>query len=168
MSRNWSHLVRKRENLEVLFLILPFLFFCCCCCSVAKSCLTLCGPTDCSMLGLPVPPHLLEFAQIYVHWISDVIQPSHPLSPASPSAFNLSQHQGLFQRVSCLHQVAKVLEFLTSAFYPSILPTNSKFKLYFLPPSVTTSRTIFLTLNWKMLILIFFSGRTHTATNPSC
>ena len=43
------------------------------------------------------------------HWV-DVIQPSHPLSPSSPPAFNLSQHQGLFQWVSFLHQVAKVLE----------------------------------------------------------
>ena len=40
----------------------------------------------------------------------DTIQPAHPLSPPSPPALNLSQHQGLFQRVGCLHQVAKVLE----------------------------------------------------------
>ena len=45
-----------------------------------------------------------------VHWVSDTIQPSHPLSFPSP-AFNLSQHQGLFQWVSSLHQVARVLEF---------------------------------------------------------
>ena len=45
-----------------------------------------------------------------VHWVSDAIQPSHPLSPPSPPAFNLTQHQGLFQWVSSLHQVAKVLE----------------------------------------------------------
>ena len=45
------------------------------------------------MPGFPVP----EFAQIYVHWISDVIQPSHPLSPLSLPALNLSQHQGFFQ-----------------------------------------------------------------------
>ena len=38
------------------------------------------------------------------------IQPSHPLTSPSPPTFNLSQHQGLFQRVSSLHQVAKVLE----------------------------------------------------------
>ena len=38
------------------------------------------------------------------------IQPSHPLSSLSPPAFNLSQHQGLFQWVSSSHQVAKVLE----------------------------------------------------------
>ena len=49
-------------------------------------------------------------AQTQVHWASDAIQPSHPLSSPSP-AFSLSQHQGLFQCVSSLHQVAKVLEF---------------------------------------------------------
>ena len=54
---------------------------------------------------------LLEFTQTHVHWVSDAIQPSLPLSSPSPLAFNLSQHQGLFQWVSSLHQVAKVLEF---------------------------------------------------------
>jgi len=80
------------------------------CCSVVKSCPTLCDPMDCSMSGLSVPHHLPEFAQVHVHWISDVIQPSHPLLPSSSSTFSLSQHQGLFQWVSCSHQVAKVLE----------------------------------------------------------
>ena len=65
---------------------------------------------DCRTPGLPVLPHLPEFAQVRVHWIGDAIQPSHPLVPSSPSAFNLSQNQGLFQWVSCSHQVAKVLE----------------------------------------------------------
>ena len=51
-----------------------------------------------------------KFAQTYVHWISDAIQPSHPVSPPSHSAYNLSQHQDLFQRVSSSHQVVKVLE----------------------------------------------------------
>ena len=64
---------------------------------------------DCSMPGFPVHYHLLQLAQTHVHWVSDAIQSSHPLSPSSPSAFNLSQHQGLFQWVSCLHQVAKVI-----------------------------------------------------------
>ena len=63
------------------------------------------------MLGFPVHHQLLELAQIHVHRISDVIQPSHPLSSPSLPAFNLSQHQGLFQGVSSSHQVAKVLEF---------------------------------------------------------
>ena len=66
---------------------------------------------DCSMLGLPVPHHFLEVSQVHVHWISDVIQLSHPLSPSSPSAFNLSQHQGLLQWASSWHQVAEVSEF---------------------------------------------------------
>ena len=48
--------------------------------------------TPCSLPGFPVLPYLLEFAQIHVHWVSDAIQPSHPLLPPSPFAFNLSQH----------------------------------------------------------------------------
>ena len=51
------------------------------CCSVAKSRLTLCDPMDCSMPGFPVFHYLLEFAQIYVHWVSDIIQPFHSLLP---------------------------------------------------------------------------------------
>ena len=63
----------------------------------------------CSMPGFPV--YLLpELAQTHVHWVSDAIQPSHPLSSPSP-ALNLSQHQGLFKWVSSSHQLAKVLEF---------------------------------------------------------
>ena len=63
------------------------------------------------MLGLPVHHQLPEFTQTHVHWVSDAIQPSRPLSSTSPLAFNLSQHQGLFQWVCSSHQVAKVLEF---------------------------------------------------------
>ena len=66
------------------------------CFSVAQSCPTLCNPVDCIMPGLLVLHHLLEFAQVYIHCISDAIQPSHPLMPSSPSALNLLQHQGLF------------------------------------------------------------------------
>ena len=82
---------------------------CCSCCSVTQSCLTLCDPMDCSMAGLPVSHHLPEFAQVHVHCISDAVQPSHPLMPSSPSALNLSQHPGLFQWVSCSHQMTKIL-----------------------------------------------------------
>ena len=67
-------------------------------------------PTLCSMPGFPVPHRLLKFAQVHAHCISDAIQPSHPLLPSSPSILNLSQHQGLFQWVSCLHQMTKILE----------------------------------------------------------
>ena len=79
--------------------------------SVAQSCQTPCNPMDCSTPGIPVHHQPLAFIQTHVHWVSDAIQPSHPLSAPSPLTFNLSQHQGLFKWVSSSHQVAKVLEF---------------------------------------------------------
>ena len=75
----------------------------CCCCSVAKSCLTLCDPKDCSTPGFLVLYCLLEFAQTHIHWVSDAIQPSHPLLPPSPPALNLSQHQRVFFNELALH-----------------------------------------------------------------
>ena len=78
--------------------------------SVAQSCPTLCDPMNHSTPGLPVHHQLPESTQTRVHWVSDTIQPSHPLSSASP-AFNLCQHQDLFKWVSSSYQVAKVLEF---------------------------------------------------------
>ena len=66
-------------------------------------------PMDCSMPGFPVYYQLPELIQTHVHWVSDAIQPSHPLS--SFPAFNLSQHQGLFQLVNSSHQVTKAMEF---------------------------------------------------------
>ena len=79
--------------------------------SVAQSCPTLCDPMNRSMPGLPVHHQFPEFTQIHVHRVSDAIQPSHPLSSPSPPAHNPSQHQSLFQWVTSLHEVAKVLEF---------------------------------------------------------
>ena len=63
----------------------------------SHSVVSLCDPMDCSTPGFPVLHHLPGLAQTHVHWISDAIQPSHPLTSPSPPAFNLSQHQGLFQ-----------------------------------------------------------------------
>ena len=71
----------------------------------------LCSPIDCHTPSLPVHHQLLGCTQTHVHWAGDAIQPSHPLSSPFPLAFNLSQHQGLFQWVSSSHQGAKVLEF---------------------------------------------------------
>ena len=79
--------------------------------SVAQLCPTLCDPMNCSMPGLPVHHQLPEFTQTCVHWVSDAIQPSHPLSSPSPPAPNPSQQQSLFQWVNSSHEVAKVLEF---------------------------------------------------------
>ena len=84
--------------------------------SVAQSCLTLCDTVNRSTPGFPVHHQLSESTQTHVHWVSDAIQPPHPLSSPSPPAFNLSQHPGLFQLVSSSHQVA-----LASV---SVLPMN--------------------------------------------
>ena len=60
--------------------------------SVAQSCLTLCDPMNHSTPVLPVHHQFLEFTQTHYHRVGDAIQPSHPLSPPSPPALNLSQH----------------------------------------------------------------------------
>ena len=79
--------------------------------SVAQSCPTLCDPMNRSTPGLPVHHQLPEFTQTHVYWVSDAIQPSHPLWSPSPPDPNPSQHQSLFQWVNSWHEVAKVLEF---------------------------------------------------------
>ena len=79
--------------------------------SVTQWWTTLWDPMNRSTPGLPVHHQLPESTQTHVHWVYDAIQPSHPLSPPSPPALNLSQHQGLFQWVSSSHHVAKGLEF---------------------------------------------------------
>ena len=89
------------------------------CCSVAQLCLTLCDPMDCSMPGFLILHHLPELAQTHVHWVSDAIQTSHPLSSPSPPAFNLSQHQ-VFSNESALH--VRWLKFWNFSF--SISPSN--------------------------------------------
>ena len=86
-------------------------FWLCCCCSTAQLCLTLWDFMDCSMPVFLVLYHLLKFAQVHVHHIGVAIQPSHPLMPSYPYTLNLSQHQGLFQWVTCSHQMTKILEF---------------------------------------------------------
>ena len=82
----------------------------------------LCDSMDCSTPGLSVLHYLLEFAQTCVHWVSDAIQSPYSLAPASPPALNISQHQGLFQWVRSLHQVAKVN--IGASALASVLPMN--------------------------------------------
>ena len=76
--------------------------------SVTQSCPTLCNPMGCRMPGFHY--QLPELAQIHVRRVGDVSQPSHPLSSPSSPVFSLSQHQGLLQWISSLHQVVKALE----------------------------------------------------------
>ena len=87
-----------------------------CCFSIATLCLTPCNPLDFSMARSFVFHYYLEFAQIHIHWIDYVIQPSHLLPPPATFAFNLSKHQVFF---IFLHQVAKVLEIQLQQYSPS-------------------------------------------------
>ena len=128
LKRFPPHRVLKPKDLtEHLFFIGTFFFnwsiaalysyVCFCCTAKWISCsvqllspVWLCDPMDGSTLGFTVHHLLPELTQTRVRRVDDAIWSSHPLSSPSPPAFNLSQHQGLFQRVSSLHQVAKVLE----------------------------------------------------------
>ena len=110
------------------------------CCSLAQLCPTLYNPIDCRTPGFPVHHQLPELTQTHVHWVGDAIQPSHPLSSPSPSAFSLSQHQGLFQRVSSSHQVAKILE-LHIEYWSSILNSS-------ISPSIKYSKLISFRIDW--------------------
>ena len=84
---------------------------------------------DGSMPGLPVHHQLPEFTQTHVQWVGDAIQPCHPLLSPSPPAFNLSQHQGLFQWVSSLHQVTKVLVSASTSVLPMNIQDWSPYKM---------------------------------------
>ena len=77
-------------------------------------------PMDCSRPGFPVHHQFPELAQTDVHWVGDAIQPSHPLLSPSPPAFNLSQHQGLFQWVICSHQMTNSFSISPSSDYSGL------------------------------------------------
>ena len=79
------------------------------CCSITKLCLTL-QLHELQHTSVPVLHYLPEFAPTQVHWVNNVIQPSHLLLSPFPLAFKFSQQQGFFQWVGTLCQVAKVLE----------------------------------------------------------
>ena len=92
-----------------------FVFFCCYC-SVAKSCPTLCDPTDCSRPGFCVLHYLSEFFSNSCALSQWCHPTSHPLLPSSPPTLNLFQHEGLFQWVGASHQVGKILELQHQSF----------------------------------------------------
>ena len=93
--------------------------------SIAQSFPTFCSPMDCNTPGFPDHQQLPELAQTHVHRVGDAIQSSHPLLTPSHAAFNLSQHQGLFQWVSSSHQVARTGGWHRS----SLVLTESSFAL---------------------------------------
>ena len=117
--------------------------------SVTESCPTLCNPMDCSIPGFLGHHQILELTQTYVHWVSDAIQPSHPLVSPSPPAFNHSQHQGLFQQVHFSPRLAKVLEFqLQHQFFQWIFPEDGLVRS---PCSPRDSQESFPTLQFKSI-----------------
>ena len=83
-SQFWSAYYFILENRSEIIVLVS--------CSVAKLCLILCSPMDCSMPGFPILHYLPEFAQTHVHWVSDAIQPSHPIAHFSscPPSFPAS------------------------------------------------------------------------------
>ena len=107
------------------------------CCAVAQLCLTLRDPMDCSTPGFSVLHCLPELAQTNVHWVDDAIQPSYPLSPPSPPAFDLSQYQGLFQSVALHIKWPKHWSFSFS-----------------ISPSNEYSRLISFRINWLDLLAV--------------
>ena len=112
---------------------------------------------NCSTPGFPVHHQLQELTQTHVLWVGDAIQSSHPLSSPSPPAFTIAQHQGLFQWVCSLHQVAKVLELqLQHQSFQCLLQHHSSkapilwcsvlFIVQLSHPYMTTGKTIALTI----------------------
>ena len=84
----------------------------------SQSCVWLFDPMDCNTPGFPVLHHLLEVAQVHVHWVSDAIQPSHSLSPPSPPAL-------LFPSVRRRFFVSDGQSIVVSA-PASVLPVNNQ------------------------------------------
>ena len=117
--------------------------------SVAQLCLTLCNPMECSTPGFPVHHQFLELAHTRVHWLSDAIQPSHPLWSPSPPAFSLSQNQGLFQWVSSSASGGQSIGASVSA---SVLPMNIQ---EWLPLGLTS------------LISLLFKGLSRILSNTT-
>ena len=73
----------------------------------------------------PCPSPSPKVCQVHVHCTSNAFQPSHPLTPSSPPALNLSQHQGLFQQIDCSHQMTKILELQYFAPTPVVTTKNN-------------------------------------------
>ena len=142
----------------------------------SQLCVTLCYPMDCSLLGFPVLHCLLEFAQTHVHWVDDAIQPPHHLSPTSPPALNLSQHQVTFPifSISSSNIYSWLISFRIDWFdlavqgtlksllqhhsSKTILQFSTFFKVQLSHPHITTGRIITLNIQSffsKVICLLF-------------
>ena len=126
-------------------------------CSVAQSCPALCDPTDCSTPGFPsfsISRSLLKLMSI-----ESVMPSKHPLSSPSPPAFNLSQHEGLFQWVGSLHQVVKVIRASASASVLSIwkcrIADLSNLKVIDSSVVIVIWQESIITFHWQNKIISF-------------
>ena len=117
-----------------------------------------------SMPGLPVHYQLPESTQTHVHWVSDVIQPFHPLSSPSPPSLNLSQHQGLFKRVSCLIRWPKYWSFSFNISSSNGHPGLISFRMGWvdLPAVQGTLKSLLLTLQLSQPYMT--TGKTTALT----
>ena len=106
-SIHWVAVTLFNDVLKISLQAFKNMFQLYCCCSVAQSCPTLWDALQHARFPCP---SLSPRDCPNVHWVSDAIQPSHPLQSPSPPAFNLSQHWGFCQWVGSSHQVAKVQE----------------------------------------------------------
>ena len=122
--------------------------------SVTQPCLTLCDPMDCRTPGLPVHHQLPEFTQTHVHWVGDAIQPSHPLLSPSPPAFDLAQHQGLFQASGSVFSI-RWPKYWSFSF--SFSPSNDASK-------TISFRTGWISLQSKGLSSVFLQNHSSKAS----
>ena len=106
----WTDFLSSVITASGVLLTLPL------CCSVTQLCLIHYDPMGYSLPDFLALHYFLEFAQTHVCWVDDGIEWFHPLSPPSPPAVNLSQHQGLFQWVISSPLVAKVLKLQNQSF----------------------------------------------------
>ena len=135
---------------KILLLSLPD-----CYCSVAKSCSMLCDPMNCSVPGFPVLHHLPEFAQTHVHWVSDTIQPSHPITLFS-SCPQFFPESGSFPMSRLFTSGGQSIRASASA---SVLPVN-------IQGLFSLGLTGFISLPSKGLSRVFSSARVHTNLCP--
>ena len=116
-------------------------------CYFVQFCQTHCNAMNCSMPGFPVLSHLTHFAQTHAQWVSETIEPSHPLSPSSPPAFNLSQCQGLLPWLSSSHHIPTYLAFSFSV-----------------SPSHEYSGLISFRIDWFDLLAVHWPSRVFSNT----
>ena len=131
-----------------------------CCCSVAKLYLTSCYPIDCSTPRLPCSSLSPRVAQTHVRWISDAIQPTHPLQPPSPPALNLFLAWGSFPGSwlfmsggQCIRASASVLPMNIQDWFP--LGLTGLISLLSKGLSRVFSSTQFKSINSSVLRLLY-------------